>query len=369
MYPCDLPPPWGVQERVPGTSQTSLGEGDGDRIVCRRPLTHGGSLDAPGLDHGGVAARAGRGYQRWRRPPESAHGVASRPCESNKIGYRIGYSEGGRLSTLPNAPLAIVALELRFPEQPQPLGQQARRLIRDVLRPVLPLVENITENTIEIGLGAPAPLTTQRTFPKFVNRTRTCALVINPSTMVLETTVYEGYEKFRALIEEVAMAVKAVLQPDGIFRIGLRYIDEIRVPSITKLPGDWSGYIDPHFLAAVDPDLLEETGLTPEHWQGLVRYSTGPDSALQLRYGPGDGHAVNPAGPTRRLNAPPPGPFFLLDSDSFWEPQNEVPEFDVETILDACDRLHPATRSIFSAVSEQKLVEEVYSRSPEPAGR
>jgi uncharacterized protein (TIGR04255 family) len=271
------------------------------------------------------------------------------------------------LSTLPNAPLAIAALELRFPEQPQAVGPQARRLMRDILRPVLPLIENVTENTIEFGLGAPTPQTSKRTFPKFVNRTRTSALVVNPSTMVLETTVYEGYEGFRALFEEAVTAVEAAIRPDGILRVGIRYIDEIRVPSITALPGDWSGYIDRHFLATVDPELLEQTGLTPELWQGFVRYSTGLDSALQVRYGPANGHAVNPAGPTRRVNAPPPGPYFLLDSDSFWEPNNEVPEFDVSTILDACDRLHPATRSIFNAVSEPKLVEEVYSRSPKPA--
>jgi uncharacterized protein (TIGR04255 family) len=190
---------------------------------------------------------------------------------------------------------------------------------------------------------------------------------VNPAAAVLETTVYEGYENFRALIEGAVTAVEAAVRPDGILRVGMRYIDEIRVPSITELPGDWSGYIDSHFLATVDPALLAETKLTPELWQGFVRYSTGVDSFLQVRYGPMDGYAVNPAGPTRRPNAPPPGPFFLLDSDSFWEPRDEVPEFSVQAVLDACDRLHPPTRSIFNAVSEPKLEEEVYSRVPHPA--
>lgn len=273
------------------------------------------------------------------------------------------------MSTLPNAPLAIVALELRYPDQPQVLAPQSRRLIRDIIRPVLPLMENVTEDMIEFAIASPAPVTSRRTLPKFVNRTRTTALVVNPGAVVLETTVYEGYESFRALIEDAATAVEAGVRPDGILRVGLRYIDEIRVPSITQLPGDWSGYIDPHFLATVDPELLAETGLTPELWQGFVRYSTGVDSVLQVRYGPAQGYAVNPAGPTRRPNAPPPGPFFLLDSDSFWEPRAEVPEFSVESILDACDRLHPATRSIFNAVSEPKLVKEVYRRQPDPATR
>lgn len=287
-------------------------------------------------------------------------------------GYTIGYiissnPEEARLATLPNAPLAIVALELRYPEQPNVLAPQAWNLIRDILRPVLPLMEKVTEETIEFGPNNPAPLSSRRTFPKFVNRTRTTALVVNPTVAVLETTIYEGYEKFRTLIEETVTALAAALRPDGIVRVGVRYIDEIRVPAINELPGDWSGYIDQHFLATVDPDLLKETNLTPEHWQGLVRYSTGVDSVLQVRYGPADGYAVNPTGPTRRTNAPLPGPFFLLDSDSFWEPRDEVPEFSVEAVLEACDRLHPPTRAIFNAVSEPRLVEEVYSRVRQPA--
>jgi uncharacterized protein (TIGR04255 family) len=234
-------------------------------------------------------------------------------------------------------------------------------VLRDVIRDVLPLIENITESTIAFN-AVTAPVAAHRTIPKFVNRNRTTALAVNPAALVIETTTYDGYETFRELISTVIGAVVEVLRPDGITRVGLRYIDEIRVPSVTELPGDWEGYIDNHFLATVDRELLEETGLTPEVWQGFVRYSTGPDCALQVRYGPAVGYAVDPSGPTRRLNPPPATPFFLLDSDSFWEPKDEIPEFTLDAVLDAFDRLHPPTRSIFNAVSEPKLVEEVYSR-------
>ena len=186
----------------------------------------------------------------------------------------------------PNAPLAMVAVEVRFPEQPDGVGRRARDAIRAAVRESLPLVENITQEEIQVALGAPIPASVQRrTFPRFVTRDRTTTLVVNETTMILETTQYSGYAGFRPLIETVLDAVARTTQPDGVLRVGLRYIDEIRVPSIKNLPGDWSGYIDSHLLAAVDPAFLPSE-LTPRTWQGLVQYSTGPDCTLTFRIRP-----------------------------------------------------------------------------------
>ena len=262
----------------------------------------------------------------------------------------------------PNAPLAMVAVEVRFPEQPDGVGRRARDAIRAAVRESLPLVENITQEEIQVALGAPIPASVQRrTFPRFVTRDRTTALVVNESTMILETTQYSGYAGFRPLIETVLDAVARTTQPDGVLRVGLRYIDEIRVPSIKNLPGDWSGYIDSHLLAAVDPAFLPSE-LTPRTWQGLVQYSTGPDCTLTLRYGPGEGYAIDPRGATRRKDPPAPGPFFLLDSDSFWSANAEVPEFSAPRIAAIFDQLHAPVRELFKVAVTDGLRDEVFSQ-------
>lgn len=263
--------------------------------------------------------------------------------------------------TYPNAPLAMVAIEVRFPEQPDGVGRRARDAMRAAVRESLPLVENITQEEVQVALGAPIPASVQRrTFPRFVTRDRTTALVVNESAMILETTQYAGYEGFRPIIETVLEAVANATRPDGVLRVGLRYIDEIRVPSITSLPGDWSGYIDPHLLAGVDPEFLPSE-LTPRTWQGLVQYSTGPDRTLTLRYGPGEGYAVDPRGATRRKNPPPPSPFFLLDSDSFWLANAEVPEFNASAITSIFDQLHAPVRALFKVAVTDKLRAEIFS--------
>lgn len=263
----------------------------------------------------------------------------------------------------PNAPLVIVALEVRFPDV-GPITSQARALIRELTRDRLPLSEVVKEETINVAIGSQSPVVAPAVpvhVLRFFARDRTTSLVVNPAAMILETTSYQGYDDFRRLISITTGAIGEALNPDGILRVGLRYIDEIRVPAITELPGDWSGYIDDRLLAIVDPSLLEKTGLQPQLWQGVVNYSAGPDSTLRARYGPAEGYAVDPNGPTRRKNRFEPGPYFLLDSDSSWTPQ-DVPEFSVDTIIDACDRLHVPVRALFDAVSEDRLVQEVYKR-------
>lgn len=263
----------------------------------------------------------------------------------------------------PNAPLALTVLEIRYPELSDGIGRSAQHQMREALRKELPLVENVTEEQLELSIGAPLPAAVQRrTFPRFVTRDRTTAMVVKEEALVLETTSYGGWEEtFRPLAALVVSAFAQATPPDGVLRVGLRYIDEIRVPGIDAGAGDWREYIDEHLLAAADPGFIPAS-LKPTVWQGLVQYRTASDSTLTVRYGPQDGHAVNPRGSTRRRNAPPPGPYFLLDSDSAWQASTDVPEFDVDHVLEICDSLHEPTREFFRIAVTDKLRDEIFSQ-------
>lgn len=290
------------------------------------------------------------------RTPSCAEGTGS--------GYTSGYTTTWR-PALPyqHPPLALVVCEIRFLEV-DTITDDARMLIRDHVRPMLPLSEKQIQDIVTFQYNPAAPVASameKTVLPRFMSRERTSALVVSPSSMVVETTIYPGYDNFfRELLAQSIRGVAEALRPDGVMRVGLRYIDEIRVPEVDSVPGQWHGYINEALLATVAPEFLSATGLTPETWQGFVRYSTGPGSALAVRYGPATGHAVPPDGPTRRPKAPPPGVYFLLDSDSFWEAEAGVPEFEAEAILNICDHLHDPTRAIFEAVSTDRLRNEVY---------
>ena len=265
----------------------------------------------------------------------------------------------------PHAPLVLVAAEIKFPELPTSRLRACTEQLKEAFHSTLPLYDVITQTKVEFTSGFGGARQEVQSFPRFKTRDSTTALVIQASTLVLETTRYAGYEDFRPIVEAVIQVVGDILGPDGLTRIGLRYIDEIRVPEINRHPGDWSGYIDPHLLAAVDESFLPP-GLKPHSWIGQVQYKTGDASMLTLHYGPMEGYAVDPARDgARRRNAPRPGEaFFLLDSDSAWTADDVVPEFTTECAMNLLDDLHRPVRAIFQAACTDALRTKVFNKTP-----
>ncbi|MCY4560064.1 MAG: TIGR04255 family protein [Chloroflexi bacterium] len=273
----------------------------------------------------------------------------------------------GRTPPFPNPPLVLTVLEIRYPKLAEGFGESARRQMAEAVRDHLPLLESVVEEQVNVSVEGPVPVASsiehqQRTVPRFSTRDRATALLVKPDALVIETTAYAGWlESFRPLVAEVLHAIERISQPNGVLRIGLRYIDEIRVPSIESAPGDWRGYIDKHLLAAADPGFIPAS-LRPSEWLGVVQYQTAPDSMLTVRYGPQSGYAVNPAGPTRRRDPRPAGLFFLLDSDSSWHGATEVPEFRADWICERCDLLHRPVSEFFRIVVTDRLCDEVFNR-------
>ena len=262
-----------------------------------------------------------------------------------------------------NPPLALTVLEIRYPELAGGFEEDTLHIVRQAVRDRLPVLEPQTEEQVELSPGAPVAMSVQRrSFLRFSARDRTTALLVKQDALVLETTAYAGWsESFRPLVAQATQALEQSNPPDGVRRIGLRYIDEIRVPGVGRQPGDWKGYINDHLLAAADPDLVP-AGMEASEWQGIVRYQTAPSSTLIVRYGPQHGHAVDPAGPTRRRNPPQPGPFFLLDSDSSWSDDEVVPAYDADWILERCDLLHAPASEFFKIAVTDRLRDEVFNR-------
>ncbi len=261
-----------------------------------------------------------------------------------------------------NPPLALTVLEIRYPELSGEFGEETLHIVWQAVRGRLPLHESQTDDQVEVTPGAPVPVSVKRRpVLRFSSRDRTTALLVKQDALAIETTAYAGWsQSFRPLVEEATRALGDASPPDGVERIGLRYIDEIRVRGIGEKPGDWKGYINDHLLAAAHPDMIP-FGMRAQEWQGVVRYRTSASSTLVVRYGPQWGHAADPAGPTRRKSPPPPGHFFLLDSDSYWSDEEEVPEYDPKWIMDRCDQLHAPSSEFFTIAATDRLRDEVFN--------
>ena len=115
------------------------------------------------------------------------------------------------------------------------------------------------------------------------------------------------------------------------------------------------------------PTLLGPSHVGNEHdlvlavSEGLVVFSSQGNRALVLRYGAQSDYVVQST-PELRRPLPPPGPFFKLDIDSFWQAGDEVPEFDPNSILGQADMLHEPVRGVFESVITDRLREEVLRR-------
>jgi len=184
------------------------------------------------------------------------------------------------------------------------------------------------------------------------------------AALVVETTQYGQFERLVKLLNLVVEARLAVGELDGLERVGLRYIDEIRVPETNDNGVGWEPWLDASLLgpAPVGAGL----GLRATQWTGQIVFSkpapigdeAGGADSLVLRYGPNEGYAVDPGGELKR-SAPPPGLFFLLDIDSFWTSADAVPSLDPNELVRIAERLHAPVRDLFESLITQRLRDEV----------
>lgn len=270
----------------------------------------------------------------------------------------------------PNAPLVLVAAEIRHPgADALDASQQAK--IKRALAKTLPLSRPVTRTNVMAMAGGPTQMT-QATSPRFTSRDRTTSATFHPEAVVVETTRYGQFERLLDLVSLSLDARLAVGSVDGLERIGLRYIDEIRVPEVTDDPTSWAQWVDSSLLGPAS--VVAPLGLRAAQWQGVAVFSAtshasattnagpeagkGGEDSLVLRYGPGDGYAVDPGGDLKR-SAPPPGPYFLLDIDSFWTSADQVPPLDRDELLADAVRLHAPVRVLFESLITERLREEV----------
>lgn len=259
----------------------------------------------------------------------------------------------------PNAPIVLMAVEVRHPVC-EPLDRKQITEMSAQIGQLLPLPSEMEEVSVTVQAGPDGPPTQHQifsSFPRWTSRDKRTALSVRPESLVIETTDYGSYERVRALLSTALQARITVAAPAGVERIGLRYIDEIRVP--TK-----SGHSTPAWEQWVDTSLLgpahagANLGLAPMLNEGVFVFSGGDDRALVLRYGAQSDYAVQST-PDLRRPLPPPGPLFKLDIDSFWQAADEVPEFDTSFILRQTDALHEPVRGVFESVITDRLREKV----------
>lgn len=189
-------------------------------------------------------------------------------------------------------------------------------------------------------------------------RDKRTSVTYAPSSITIETTKYETWDDLRALAETGLAARMDVAPVDGVERIGLRYVDEVRIPGDER--PDWRSWIEPQLA----PPALEVAAgaLVVQQQQSVVQYATERAGvSVVLRYGAVDGPSVIQAIPLVRPEAPSSSPFFLVDTDASWTPGPgaEVPPLDPGSVLAEADVLHSYVKELFEASLTDQLRSEV----------
>jgi uncharacterized protein (TIGR04255 family) len=247
----------------------------------------------------------------------------------------------------PNAPLRLVAAELRFPYAPRLGSSDVLEALTTTFRPTFPLP---TPGGLQVVMTV-AGATQSSGVNRFLSKDRTASVTVSPTNIVIETTEYREYGQFRPLLETCLTALASIPGAIvGLERVGLRYVNEVRVPNLGDV-SEWTKYFTPNLVAALH--------LIPDRPVGVMQavVQTEPvDGMLTVfRYGALRGQVVASGGPLRVATVPTNEPFFMLDLDNSWSSGESFDAYSVAAALDISDRLHAPIDALFEAVITDEL--------------
>jgi uncharacterized protein (TIGR04255 family) len=258
----------------------------------------------------------------------------------------------------PNAPVALVTMEIRHPATDS-LTESSSAELRRVLAAELPIERQAQDMAWAMGAGG-SPQPTAERFVRYVNRDNTLAASMKNQAVVIETTAYTNFEALVDLMMRVIDARSRVSSIVGVERLGLRYVLEVRVPVGVDGRVEWGNWIAEPLLG---PQRTAPAGLPLTEWQGAAVFrEANPGKSMIVRYGPGVGQALDASYHLRRTTPPQQGPFFLLDIDSFWTPIGSIPEYDRNTVLSNFQGLYEPARTVFQEMLTSRLRDGLLSQ-------
>ncbi len=212
----------------------------------------------------------------------------------------------------PEAPLALVAAEIRFTDAARLRQQQTKDEVAIALEGRFPFAEPLQQTGVNLIPDTP-PQIQQRIGMVLKNATSTEALTVMSESLTYETTAYTNFDDLLEAVTAACDALIAAKVRPAMRRVGLRYIDEVRVPEAITDVRQWSKWIDHRVIdqLAVGPDDFPAT-MT----QSVSTYDLGGGKGLNVRYAAlNQGPIVVP----QFLRRPTivSGPFFVLDFDGF----------------------------------------------------
>jgi len=178
---------------------------------------------------------------------------------------------------------------------------------------------------------------------------------VHSSSLTYETTAYGQFEELLSAVGGACAAlVDASIRP-ALLRVGLRYIDEVRVTERIEDARQWSSWVDGRLVdhLAVGPDSATVTGT-----QGLIAFDLGNHKGLNFRFAALDQGPVVVSQHLRRRHDYSPGPFFVLDFDGYEEFTGDLATLlDPEVVRKSLSAVHGPVGATFQRTITDKARE------------
>jgi uncharacterized protein (TIGR04255 family) len=202
-----------------------------------------------------------------------------------------------------------------------------------------PILRPAPDFQVEIGVGPEVSIQQGMPAPqwRFSDTSGNWTVVLSESFLSIETRRYDDFEDFLRRLRSLLDHLDEIYQPIVVTRIGLRYINEVRLNG-----RHWSNVVRPDLLG---PLSLQEVAEHVERSIQELVMSFPEDESVRIR------HGRLPSGSTVQVTQgeqPPQGPFYLLDFDvarTFSQPT--VFEMDPEAVCGYVDEYHRVIHQLF----------------------
>lgn len=247
----------------------------------------------------------------------------------------------------PNAPLQLVVLEVvwstpRPPHVPRSVIEALLKLFPEADVDFAPTLARFAP-VYDASEGRTSTDAQHAVF-QLVARDRTLSVTLWPSAILVESSAYDGFVDFRAVVDDVLEVICRGLGDLPVTRVGLRYLDEIHVPGASTDVSTWAPFVAPSLLAL--------SGIIPQGpsiamFGGGLTLSHGSDRYVNFRFALTE-QRIESSGPLR-LRARPATPCLILDTDGFWMPG--APEVcDASGVTAQLEQLYAPTHELFDLV-------------------
>ncbi len=214
----------------------------------------------------------------------------------------------GRHPRLQRLPLVLALCQVQFPAVLRIADKDFAAIFQEQIRHRYPIFGAEPQMQFVLGpQGVQAmPASTQL---RFSDPEGAWSIVLSTTSLTIENRAYLSIDDFASRLQDILAALSAQLRPAFVDRIGLRYINEIRVPQ-AESAYSWNGLINDWLLGPLSSHFAEDVEV--EQAVQEIRLTRGENRRTALRHGfLGAGTTVPPP----QGGQPPSGPFYLLDLD------------------------------------------------------